>query len=169
MRHMTCSGMIRRVHSPSLSGCRLHRHLPAATSLQWQKGDKNLNNYSLDSWRHAADCRGLPLPAAASTGVNTTACHHYFDLIVACLLLSLLSVVYCCPAITANLFATAMVHAVAECPIHRQRSLCLHSCIPAWLIVDLLSSVIPCPLHCPPPSLVVSCLLHHHPSSYLSH
>ncbi len=37
------------------------------------------------------------------------------------------------------------------------------------MIVDLLSSVVPCPLHCPLPSLVIRHLLHHLPSLHHSH
>ncbi len=97
-------------------------------------------------------------------------------MIVARLPLPLLSVVSCRPAVGVNYSAAAMVHAAAERPIHRRRSLSLHSCIPAclcylhqWLIVDLLSSVITCPFNCPLPSLVICCLLHHLPSLHRSH
>jgi hypothetical protein len=84
----------------------------------------------------------------------------------------------CCLTAAATVFCCLPLHChwCGGKPIHHRSSLCFHSCIPArlchphqWLIVDLLSSVIPCLLHCPPPYLVVRHLLHHLPSLHCFH
>ncbi len=126
-----------------------------------------------------ASCCQSPLTAVAPCHLHRSQRHCLPpSLLVDCCLTIAATVVSCLPLPChwCQLFHHRHGQCGSGTPHSHHCSHCLHSSISThlchshqWLIVDLLLSGVPCPLHCSPPSLVIRRLLHHFPSLHRSH